>query len=335
MKLVATVLLLNISYCFGIVDLTITNNAHSAERHMHLHNCCHDQARGGFFSEFNNLIANLIYYEQEGIKSVYVDWTHPRFLYKDNPEDNGWDLYFEPLVVNLTKNTHQPTTTVYGVQNHELHDHHCSCIWMRYDDYLPFRLFAHQKIQQHIRIKKHILKTVDTFYTQHLKNHTSIGVHVRYAKKHAREAPFGHPSLDEYKKAVNKLMKKYNKKAKIYLATDSYEVIKDFTKTYGKKMIYLDTYRAEGTLDHNQAALKDNEHYHELKAGYRGGLGALMDCLLLSKCDYFIHITSNLAKTVSFFNPYIKSIFLPLNAPYVPCRQYGNTDIRNPFINPF
>ncbi len=129
-------------------------------------------------------------------------------------------------------------------------------------------------------------------------------------------------------------MKKHDGNAKIYLATDSHEVIKNFTKTYGKKLIYLDTYRAEGKLDHNQAALTDNEHYHEHKAGYRGGLGALMDCLLLSKCDYFIHITSNLAKTVTFFNPHIRSIFLPQDAPYVPCREYGNTNIRNPFINP-
>ena len=334
MKIVVIVLLLNISYCFGIVDLYVKDNS-SANRLMHLHNSCHHQARGGFFSEFNNLIANLIYYEQEGIRSVYVDWTHPRFLYKDNPENNGWDLYFEPIALDPIASDDLPITTVYTLQNHELHDSYCGCIWTHYDDYFPFRLFAHQKIKQHIRIKKHIIKEVERLYKQYLENHVCIGVHVRYAKKHERETPFGHPNLDEYKNAINDLMKKYNNKAKIFLATDSHEVVKDFTKAYGKKVIYLDTHRAEETLDHNQAALKDNAHYHELKAGYRGGLGALMDCLLLAKCDYFIHITSNLAKADSFFNPYIRSIFLPLDAPYVPCNEYGNTNIRNPFINPF
>jgi len=307
---------------------------HNDTRRINLHSSCHNQARGGFFSEFNNLIANLIYYEKEGIHSVFVDWTHPLFLYKDAPTDNGWDLYFDPVYTDPI-NTGSRIKVGYTIQNHELHDHHCSCIWTRYDNYLPFRLFVHEKIKKHIRIKKHVLDQVMAFYQDHLAGFPCIGVQVRYAKKHEREAPFGHPSLESYKNAIDNLLLKCGDTAKIYLATDSQEVVTEFTKEYGSRLIFLDTYRAEGSLDHNQAALASKEDYHRLKAGYRGGLGALMDCLILAKCDYFIHITSNLANTVSFFNPYITSIFLPQDAPYVPCRHYGSTHIRNPFINPF
>jgi hypothetical protein len=85
--------------------------------------------------------------------------------------------------------------------------------------------------------------------------------------------------------------------------------------------VYINAWRKEGNYD----PVFDSPNF---KVGYVGGVGALLDCLLLAKCDYFIHIISNLANFVSFYNPYIKSIFLPKKRPYKFCDGRSNKDLK-------
>jgi hypothetical protein len=37
---------------------------------------------GGFFCELGGVLADLIYYEQDGIESIFVDWTNQFFTQK-------------------------------------------------------------------------------------------------------------------------------------------------------------------------------------------------------------------------------------------------------------
>ena len=301
----------------------------------------HYQAAAGFFAEFGKVVSSLIYYERDGINSFKVLWTHPFFPFKNDPKSNGWDSYFEPIVTDNTADVHDSTHTVGNAQTHELHDQVCVAHWVRYDDYLPYRLFAHEKIKKHIRIKPHILKEVESFYDKHMKDNVCIGVHVRHGKSHVQEAPGGHPGHHVYAGEINRLLSKHkNDNVKIYFASDSHAVVNYFKSVYGDKLVYLDTYRAQGSEDPGLMYEGANywmshpEEFHKKKPGYRGGLGVLMDCLLLAKCDYFIHITSNVATYVCFFNPYIKSIFLPRSIKFKHCRYRGNPKVRNPFLNP-
>jgi hypothetical protein len=297
---------------------------------------------GGFFCEFGNVISNLIYYEQDGIRSMYVDWTDQFFPFKDKPHENGWDLYFEPIVLDVnTTHIDEPIYRVGNTSAHELHDQLCVAQWLCYDDYLPYRLFVHEKINKHIRIKEQILNQVDSFYEKHMKGNMCIGVHVRYASAHVHETPSGHPSLDTYCVEVDNLLKRYPAgNVTIFLATDSHAVIQYFKKRYDKKLVYINTYRANNKEDpgliyeNTQYWINKPDQWHKKKPGYQGGLGALMDCLLLSKCDYLIHITSNVSTYVCFFNPYIQSIYLPREVAFKHCRFRGDLRIRNKFLNP-
>lgn len=323
---------------FTAVEVTI--DADSSTEIMRPVSVTTQMHRGaGFFAEFNKVLTSLIYYEQDGIKSMHVDWSNQFFPFKDSPSENGWDLYFEPIQLPDPINEHEPVNKVGHAQAHELHDQKCLAPWLRYDDYAPFRTFAHEKIMKHIHIKQHIVDAVDLFYEQNMKDRVCIGVQVRYAKAHAHEAPGGHPSLDAYCKEIDALLETHHD-AIIYLASDSNAVINHFKKRYANKLIYLDTHRAQHSED--PGLMYENPHYwtthvaewHKAKPGYKGGLGVLMDCLLLSRCDYFIHTTSNVATYVCFFNPAIKSTYLPRGLKFIPCRYKNNPHIRNKFLNP-
>ena len=296
----------------------------------------------GFFAEFGKVIQNIIHYEPEGIHTLKVDWTNQFFPFKNSTEENGWNLYFEPVV---TENQPEKTTGVIkqvkNTAKHELHGQNCVGHWVKYDENLPYRLFVHEKIMKYIHIKPHIIQLVDDFYEKHMKDNLCVGIHIRFANAHIAEAPKGHPSLDDYCKEVDSLLKEHStKRIKIFLASDSHAVIKHFKQRYNNKLLYLDTYRAQEKEDPSLIYEKAKyytthpEEWAKEKPGYNGGLGVLMDCLLLARCNFFIHITSNVASYVCFFNPYIKSIFLPKNITFSPCRFRNDKDIVNPFLKP-
>ena len=322
--------------CSALVDVTITSNP--MDRAVNA--AIHSHTGGGFFCEFGKVIASLIHYEQDGIKSMKVDWTHQFFPFKDGIHENGWDLYFEPI--KTESNNIDPNEPVYEhgqCTTHELHDQQCVAQWLRYDEYLPYRKAAHDIINKYIRIKPHILNQVESFYQEQMKDHFCIGVHVRYAIMHEREAV--HPPLEEYFQEVDSLLKAHKEKnVRIFLASDSHSVVGDFRKRYGDTLVAIDAYRAQDKEDpslmySNPAFWAAHPQiWHKEKPGYNGGVGTLIDCLLLSKCEYLIHITSNVATHACFFNPHIKSIYLPRNTPFKHCRHRGDRKIRNKFLNP-
>jgi len=295
----------------------------------------------GFFAELSKVVAALIHFEEEGLANVYVDWTQEFFPYKNEPHGNGWDLYFEPIPVdnNYNKNNARPVTYSWS---HEIHDQICTSPWLSYDAFLPYRTFVNQKINQYIRIKKNITQEVDAFYNANMQKSLCIGVHVRYANAHSAEVPGGHhPSIEEYFAEINAIKNDEKEKIiKIYVATDSHYVINRFKKEYGNQAVYIDAYRANNAEDpgliYENAGywLSHSAEWHQRKPGYIGGATALIDCLLLARCDYLVHTTSNVSNFVSFFNPNIKSVYLPKNAPNAPCRHKNDAGIRNKFLNP-
>jgi hypothetical protein len=159
-----------------------------------------------------------------------------------------------------------------------------------------------------------------------------IGVHVRYGSDHVSEAPKGVASLNDYLTEVKNLIQQEPfRPVRIYLATDSHYVVDAFQDTFSPdQLITINTCRAEyrevphliyGNGDY---WLTHKEEFHKKKPGYLGGKGVLMDALLLARCDILIHSTSNITSFVTFYNPYIKSIYLPKDTTTWPCRHGKN-----------
>jgi hypothetical protein len=279
----------------------------------------------GFFCEFLKVVNNILHFEDENLVRVSVDWTHEFFPYKDQPHENGWDLYFDPIEIT----DRAPIRKIGGDPGyHELHDQLCRDTWVLYDQYLPYRLAVQERIQKYIKFKKNILQEVEYFYASNMTGYVMIGVHVRFATAHGQEVPGGwHPALEDYIAEVNMLIQQHTAvPVKVFLATDSHKVINYFKNYYGpNKLVYIDAFRAQGSEDpgliyeNADYWLSHPAHFHQRKPGYFGGKTTLIDGLLLSKCDYLIHTTSNVSTFASFMNPHIKSVYLPKNIGASPC----------------
>lgn len=300
----------------------------------------------GFFCEVQKVVDSIFIYEHRGIAIISPQWTHEFFPYKDKPHENGWDLYFESIQQAITDEITGTITYGKGMITrkppHNIHAQKCTVQWVLYDQYLPYRTHVQEKMNKYFKIKDHIVEKVESYYNTNMRDFFCIGVHVRYAAAHAPEIIGGrHPGLGEYFAEVDNLMKaRKNKKIKVFIATDSHYVVNQFRQRYGSNLLYIDAYRANNNEDphliYDKADyfLAHPDEWHRRKPGYQGGLTTLLDCLILSKCDYFVHTQSNFSTFVSFFNPYIKSIFLPKGFAPI-CEAKGNDNYAvHPFINP-
>lgn len=239
-----------------------------------------------------------------------------------------WKLNSHDTSNKSYKGTHAP---------HETHKNRCYDTWVLYDTYLLYRLSVHETLTKYVKIKPHITGKIDTFYQRKMAEHYCIDVLVRYALNHIIESPDKHlPELEDYFREMDLLLQEHqDKSVKIYIATDSKLVIEAFHKRYPSKMlVYIeDAFRSERQDSHligkdREYWLTHKDEFHTQKPGYKGGVETLMDCIFLSKCNCFIHATSNLATFVAFFSPHIDSIFLPKDTRSCPCPHKNRIDTR-------
>ncbi len=173
-------------------------------------------------------------------------------------------------------------------------------------------------------------------------NKVCIGVHARIAKQHRSLIPGKKiPKFEDYFEEVDSLLEKHqHDQVVIFVASDSHIGIKAFKDKYKDKVIHINAYRSPENNDPclmytSGEQLKQNkELWHRIKHKTFGGLSTLLDCLILSKCNYMIHTTSNLAFFATYFNPDIETVYLPKNVQYEECRYNGDPEIKNPYLNP-
>ena len=301
------------------------------------------QEGGGFFAELHKVMQCLIHYED--LAQVYVDWTDEFFPYKDGADENGWDLFFEPIQLSSKRSHSEKAQKIIvnsTAQHHELHDQCCTAPWVAYDKYLPYRRLIHEKLTKYIRLKPAIQNEWDAFYDAQMKGYKCIGVHARIARQHAWLVPGKRlPQLNDYFQEVDYLLAKHvGEKIKVFVASDSHQAVKKFKEKYGNQVIFIEAFRSDADRDpcimytSGSYYKTHKDAWHEQKHRYFGGLTTLLDCLLLSKCNYLIHTTSNLAFFATYYNPEIKSIYLPKGVPLKQCAMKGNPNIVNPQLNP-
>ena len=283
----------------------------------------------GYFSELMNVVRTIKIHEHLYTKGITIDWSQEFFPYKDHPTENGWDLYFEPIVFHTDAKARHLASRPHP--DHAVHDQLCIDHWMAYDEHLSYRQDFNRILDSYIIIKREIIDELKRLYNEHLEGYYCIGVHVRWSAAHTSESPKGTPPIESYIAEVSDLIQntETTRPFKIYLATDSEEVIQAFRNHFSEELlVYLSgsrsPHREESHLIYDNAAYwqAHPSEFHAKKPGYRGGVMVLLDCLLLAKCDLFIHSSSNVSEFVSFFSPTIKSIYLPKDSRTWPCR-YG------------
>ena len=292
----------------------------------------------------HKVVQTIIHYEPRGFSNIIIDWTDEFFPYKNDAHENGWDCFFEPIILT-NKKTDQLSEKVVvdsSAQFHEMHDQVCTAPWISYQQFLPYRQHIHDVINQYCRLKSNIKNEVEKKYVQLINGKMAIGVHARIARAHAWLVPGKRlPTLQDYFAEVDRLLKKHkNDDVVIFVASDSHAAIDSFKERYGERAVSIEAFRSAQDQDpcimytKGQYMKEHPDVWHQEKHGYFGGVTTLLDCLLLSRCDYMIHTTSNLAFFACYYNPMLKTIYLPKAVPAKTCRFKGKMECTNPHLNP-
>ena len=254
---------------------------------------------GCFISALNNLawcdknkVFPIIYWDKN---SCYYDGAGYNEIPNSSFSYNAWEYYFEQVSTHTYKEKDpqwQGFRDLDGKGVSLLKD-----LGEKYNT-KKYRDQMHKIIKKFIQIKPSVLKKVDQFYQKHMDGIITIGLHIRGTDKFTEVKPV---SLDAFFQAAREAAKNYPN-CQFFIATDEASILEEAQRKLPGKVIYYDSYRSvNGKPLHTHT-----KGYSKAKLGEE----ILIEALLLSRCDVFIHTVSNVSMCVLFINPDINNILL-------------------------
>lgn len=303
---------------------------------MNLHVICERDA--GLFSLIQQVIANIPWALREGrIPIVYFQgktcyWTPNGY----HGKDTVWEYYFEPVMTNypaaiipnyvrefILHNHPSPFEVGYFVDEKTFVSNHFGdhpalegktrpipYLWDDPDDRL--RQETNEVIRQFVRPREYLREKATRFFEQFMRGHYLIGVHLRgtdaISKEEIRPHRQGSLNLPKFVTEIQRLLT-IQPKAKIFVATDAQSSLTYISEAFGARVLGYESIRHQS----GQAAGQGPTGWimpayiaSDRDRAARNGEEAVVEYLLLSRCDYLIHNGSGLARTVL------------LNAPHLP-----------------
>jgi len=166
------------------------------------------------------------------------------------------------------------------------------------------RAKGRETLAMYFGFKKEIAQKAADFFESN-RGTFNLGIHIRGTDLHY--APPVAPA--EYFEHIDKTIINHPE-SKIFIATDQLQYIEVMEKRYGSRLFYFNCFRS----DNNQAIFDRPEIGPQTK-----GEEALIDVLLLSKCDYLIKGSSNLSEMAIYLNPNLECTDLS----YKKIKAYG------------
>jgi hypothetical protein len=172
---------------------------------------------------------------------------------------------------------------------------------------------------KYVRPRAYLLEKVDHFFEERLSGTYNIGLHVRgtdaVSFRERRAHRIGSLSFRQYVKFIEQMIRK-RPDSRIFVATDTEKAVRYLTKRFGDRVVAYDALRhdggsvagsgpAGGMLPAYIAGDRDG--------AARNGEEAVIDYLLLSRCDLLVHNSSGLARTVLLANATIPHFNTHLN----------------------
>ena len=178
--------------------------------------------------------------------------------------------------------------------------------WADPDEALRRR--ASQIIETYVRPRAYILEKVTQFYQEHLAGQYVIGVHMRAtdvtdSQEHNIHRR-GSYKLERYLRQIDELLQNHPD-AKIFAATDSLKALEGLKEAFNEKVLHA------STIYHASEKVSGTGPLGGVIPGYlsgdsqkaaQNGEEAVIDYLLLSKCQYLVHNGSGLARTALLKN---------------------------------
>ena len=278
-------------YIYGVSWIQIANiDFGNDENLMRSNRKCVIGARGaGFFSEFFMVINWLVYAKKYNLSPV-VYWDQKSLYYQPHGykgKSNAWEYYFKP-VSNQVYEENDPVKRDYafewGINSFDA----------RF--VTKHRSFIKSIIDEYIQLQPWIQEKKDKFYNNYMQGRKTIGMHIRRTDKHYETALVPHES---WIKAAKDIAQQFPG-CQFLVATDEQKMLNFLKKYLPGRVIYYNAMRSENS---------EPIHYNNSNPA-RAGEDVLVEVLLLSECDFFIHGQSNVAIAVLFFNPNMPHIWL-------------------------
>ncbi len=240
----------------------------------------------GLFSLFNTVLGALDFMEtSDSCCGLRVDFEDKGLYYDKKYGENWWEYYFEPIDVGEKT-----------VVDKKFFDYK-KLIFSWHAEFGISRERGNELIRKYIFLKPHIQKKIDAFYATNFQECYVIGVHYRGTDKCGEADIVPYRDVYEHLQSIIKKQPNY----KIFIATDDFYFLDYMHSCFSGDIIAIDAIRSD-----EGAAI----HYTEKNRNYKKGEDAVIDCILLSKCDLLLKTASNLSDCSMKFNLHIPVIKL-------------------------
>lgn len=274
----------------------------------------------GFFSLFFQVISEL--HECDASGRLPIVYFNRRCLYWSDGASTGsesaWDRYFEPLsgakiqdvlswtpamadwsAADFRRDVQVPNVTFTDAPP-------VFCEWENPALIESQRPVINSLIKKHIRVRARLATEVEGFARREFDGARVLGLHLRGLEQTL--TPVGHLArpldvFDRYLHFADRYLAAYPD-ARIFAATDSESLRARLLSKYGERIIDRSTTRLAPSQERIGLHYLDDSHTDKSKLGD----DVLIDALLLSRCDYFIHGMSNVAFAALHFNPSLEHL---------------------------
>jgi len=267
----------------------------------------------GFWADMDNVLGQLLLAEVTDRVPV-VHWGN-NSLFRENDSDNAWDLYFEPvspygiddlpekistlyppkwtknkLRVNENNKWSGPYSRVAGIhllnrdEDLVVNDFHTYVKdlvpWIRENH--PLHGMKPQELyrvifRKYIRLKADIEEEINSFLENRIRGQNVLAVHVRGSDKLNESTELWeinnayHGKIDEYLDT--------RPGSRIFLLTDSQDILAEYRNKYKEKLIYADCRR---TGDDRGVHMQEYSNRRSL------GVDVIKDVFIAAGCNHFL-----------------------------------------------
>ena len=284
----------------------------------------------GMFSLIQQVVANIPWaLAEHRIPIVYFSkrcayWTPEGYA----DRQTVWEYYFEPLFPEYSVNE-IPDDVLEAIEldfpkDNEIGQSPYPNIWVsnHFGDHrnlkgktlsIPYkwddpdedlRRVTAELIRKYVRPRFFICQKTDAFFEREMQGHYVIGVHVRgtdaVSSCETRAFRKGSLNLENFARTIGKKLESVSD-ARIFVATDDQNSLDYLRGTFGNRVIACDSLRHQGgevTAQSSTGALIPAYILGNQGNAARNGEEAIIEYLLLCRCQHLVHNGDSLARTV-------------------------------------
>jgi hypothetical protein len=190
---------------------------------------------------------------------------------------NWWEYHFEPLRLGRADG---PEVALRG---------HAA---LAFGAIVYPRRKAHGLLRRHVRVRADVRAAVAAFWRQRIAGRPAAGVHFRGTDKVGELV-----SAVSYEQVIQRVraeLSRLGAAARLFVASDEQDFVVACTRAFGERCVFTGAERSRRGGPAVHVVARDP---------FRAGREALVDCLLLARCNVLVRTSSNLGQFAGYFSP--------------------------------